>query len=370
MEKKIFSVSLVKNEVDIIESFVRYNLNIFDGMIILDNGSTDHTLTILKLLKNEGLPIYIFKAKNSQYQQAKKTNQLVLKAIDEFEADIIIPLDADEFIISLNGENPRETLAKIDKSNYYLVKWKTYVPYFDMNENKKFIPSKLTYSRYDKYETVYKVVIPKELVENYSVKVKMGNHDLTYDLKHENSIKSILKDDLRIAHYPIRSKEQCLTKIAIGWINVLTEINRTKFQSWHWERIFNKLKESEDLEKEDFINFAKEFDLINPPSEIKIKKDPINLSFCTNLEMKYSDYKIYPIAEILKSSENISLKFLNYQKDTIAEKKRLNNKINEIINEKNLEEERLKTLIKKYENSNSWRITAPLRIISSKIRKK
>jgi len=38
---------------DIIESFIRYNLNILDGMIILDNGSTDNTLTILKNLKKE-----------------------------------------------------------------------------------------------------------------------------------------------------------------------------------------------------------------------------------------------------------------------------------------------------------------------------
>ena len=48
---------MVKNEMDIIESFVRYNVNYLDGMIILDNGSTDNTLNILKSLKNEGLPI-------------------------------------------------------------------------------------------------------------------------------------------------------------------------------------------------------------------------------------------------------------------------------------------------------------------------
>ena len=48
---QIFSISMVKNEMDVIESFVRYNLNILDGMIILDNGSTDDTLKILKLLQ-------------------------------------------------------------------------------------------------------------------------------------------------------------------------------------------------------------------------------------------------------------------------------------------------------------------------------
>ena len=55
--KKIFSITMVKNESDIIESFVRYNINIFNGMIILDNGSTDGTLKILKILESEGLPL-------------------------------------------------------------------------------------------------------------------------------------------------------------------------------------------------------------------------------------------------------------------------------------------------------------------------
>lgn len=44
---KIVSITMVKNEVDIIESFVRYHLKIFDEMIILDNGSTDETVNII-----------------------------------------------------------------------------------------------------------------------------------------------------------------------------------------------------------------------------------------------------------------------------------------------------------------------------------
>ena len=101
--KKIFSISMVKNEMDIIESFVRYNANIFDGMIILDNCSSDTTFKILKLLENEGLPLFIFKDKDMEYSQAVKMNQLLLKAVNEFEADIIVPLDADEFLISSNN---------------------------------------------------------------------------------------------------------------------------------------------------------------------------------------------------------------------------------------------------------------------------
>ena len=56
---KIVSITMVKNEMDIIESFIRYNINIVDEMIILDNGSTDYTLDIINNLIEEGLNIVL-----------------------------------------------------------------------------------------------------------------------------------------------------------------------------------------------------------------------------------------------------------------------------------------------------------------------
>ena len=43
---KIVTITTIKNEADIIESFIRYHLNIVDEMIILNNGSTDDTNNI------------------------------------------------------------------------------------------------------------------------------------------------------------------------------------------------------------------------------------------------------------------------------------------------------------------------------------
>jgi len=161
---------------DIIESFVRYNTNIFDGMIILDNNSTDSTIKILELLKNEGLPIFIFKDENREFDQAKKMNTLLKKAVNEYNADIIVPLDADEFLISSNGGNPRGILEKIEPSTFYHVKWKTYVPDFGKNENENFIPAKITFARDINVEEMYKVILPKELVKKYNVELTKGNH--------------------------------------------------------------------------------------------------------------------------------------------------------------------------------------------------
>ena len=40
---KIFSISRIKNEEDIIESFVRYHLNFIDEMVIIEDYSNDET---------------------------------------------------------------------------------------------------------------------------------------------------------------------------------------------------------------------------------------------------------------------------------------------------------------------------------------
>jgi hypothetical protein len=144
-------------------------------MIILDNGSYDNTLKILNLLKNEGISIYIFEDKKIEFDQFIKLNCLLSKAVEEFKADIIIPLDADEFIISSNKGNPRKILEKIGPNLFGLVKWKTYVPDFKQNPGNKFVPANITLSRNDILEDYYKDIVPKELVTDYNVQLSLGN---------------------------------------------------------------------------------------------------------------------------------------------------------------------------------------------------
>ena len=74
---KIYSFTTVKDEADIIESFVRYNMNILDGMVISDNGSNDNTLDILYKLKNEGYNIDIIIDKSRTFDQYLKRNELL-----------------------------------------------------------------------------------------------------------------------------------------------------------------------------------------------------------------------------------------------------------------------------------------------------
>ena len=58
--KKIFTVSMIKNEADIVETFVRYTMNFAIKMFFIDNGCSDGSIEILRKLINEGFDIEIY----------------------------------------------------------------------------------------------------------------------------------------------------------------------------------------------------------------------------------------------------------------------------------------------------------------------
>lgn len=328
---KIASITMVKNESDIIESFVRYNLNVVDEMIILDNGSTDETLKILNKLKDENLPIHIFQDEDKNYEQDTKITALLKKAVYEFNADIICPLDADEFLTS-DTNNPRKLIEQIKPDTYFFVKWRSYVPLGNENYNEKFIPSKIINCFDEKIEKYYKVIIPKELVINFDAKISMGNHNIIYDQKYKNQINSKKIEELRISHFPLRSREQTLSKILVGWPNILSRLNHIEGQGNHWERIFNKIKSQKKFTNDDLIEFAKVY-CLDSEEEIEFFEKPINLSFCKKIILKY-DFNYNHLENILEnvlylSKENNALKKSIKEKDQIIIEKDL--KIKELL---------------------------------------
>lgn len=96
---KIVSFTMVNNEAEIIESFVRYNYNFVDQMVIIDNGCTDNTIEIINRLKREeDYKIDVYDESLEVYDQFRLDNKYLKKILAEYNADIILPLDADEFI--------------------------------------------------------------------------------------------------------------------------------------------------------------------------------------------------------------------------------------------------------------------------------
>lgn len=203
---------MVNNESEIIESFVRYNYNFIDEMVIIDNGCTDSTIKIIRNLINEGYKIHIFDESLEAYNQFRLDNKYLKKIIDELSADIILPLDADEF---LTGDtNPREILEQLDLNKIYYVYWKWYVMTRKDDANDPFIPSRMRYClskpawNYSDKTPVTKTIITAKYYKKMKLTLSMGHHTVFGNDKVEIEI----LDTIRFAHYRAISEQQLVYK--------------------------------------------------------------------------------------------------------------------------------------------------------------
>jgi len=96
----------------------------------------------------------------------------------------------------------------------------------------------------------------------------------------------------------------------------------------------------------------------------------MDLSFCRNIEIKYTNDKFRPISNILEQFDSTFKESLIQEQQLLNKIEDLSMELNNLNDLKLLEEKRLKNKLLRYENSKSWMITSPLRKISTFIRNK
>ena len=304
--KKIFIISRVRNEADIIESFCRYNLTYSDGMLIRDNGSSDNTKEIIQNLINEGLPIY-------WVDDVKGRDKFAKKAVDEYGADLIIPLDADEFLYHTDGINPRETLEALCEDVEYQLIWRTYIYEKEPDIKLGFMPNNFTRyrnSRFEQFQINRKVMASRHLIKNKQAVFVAGTHFLDYPKEHHNSVKIEIIKKIFFAHFPIGSKTQITKKVILNWIYKWITPNRLpreNLDSRQMGKLYNHLRNQGEFTTTDMINHSIEYAVVvsqeNNLSADDMKKieedldskltiiDPMDVSFCSDkLKLRYTDY--------------------------------------------------------------------------------
>lgn len=301
---KIFSISRIKNEEDIVESFIRYHLNFIDAMIIIEDHSTDETYNILQKLKNENLPIHIYRNSKEYIPQKEVINNAFNIALKDFSADLIVPLDCDEFLVCKDGGNPRAILENLSTDKYYSVFWRTYLPNLDYDS---FSLDTLNTVRDPLLDDKSKIIIPAKLTEKYDVEIAPGSHSVeNKDIPFEEL------DELRMAHIPIRNKMQCISKEVIGWLNNISYYYKDPRSSWHQNLMYRKLVDSNGvLTDEDLYNYVKSYSsrksLDMPIKEFDCQFDT---SFCKNIDLKYTDsYKLNEFKKILEHVEELAVRY-------------------------------------------------------------
>lgn len=225
---KLVAVTMVKNEEDIIERYIRINGKFIDTFLIADDNSTDTTLSILTKLNEEGFDIRVQQINDKEYRQNEIMDNLLRKAADY--SDFIFTLDADEFIFSTREEieNQVRILKAISIPSYGLMKWVTYIPQKSLQSTDKlkdvFLP--LENETYPEY----KVVIPSEMAK--VAHLSMGNHRV-------KNISNPIVLKILVGHFPVRSSEQITNKAITIANKYALKKDKAPFEGEHIIRIAN-----------------------------------------------------------------------------------------------------------------------------------
>jgi glycosyltransferase involved in cell wall biosynthesis len=291
----IVSLTMVRNEADIVESFVRHNVQFLDAMIVLDNGSCDQTPEILFSLIREGLPVYYLFDPDPCYVQDVISTALLYAAIDHFSPEFVIPLDADEFITATDGTCSKDDLANaLAPVAVFLIPWITYVP-----GTQAILPTadplpRMDHRRSFEPKAVYKAIVPAVIATQNEITLKQGNHDVL----SPSSIERRVLSGFSLAHFPIRTVEQFRSKSLVGWLANLAKENYVLFD---WYSFYCGIKLGEHIDDEHIATLAIRKDLPNEVASPELEYAPM---FTTSIR-RYPVQPIDAISSLLSYCEDL-----------------------------------------------------------------
>lgn len=326
--KKIVAITKVKNESDIIESLCRYAVEFCDAMLIYENDSIDNTREIIQKLIDEGLPIWFTDDIQDDVKKGKIIGgmgnlkyAMTKKAFDDYNADIVLNFDADEFLCTTEGRNPREALERLDETVEYRIKWRSYIYKNMPDDSETFLPNKFENYRNPKLEWLTKAIMSRYLYEVKKARPGVAYHFLTYPREGSNSgtihersdsIDQFFKfevknnaavieypENLAYAHFPIRSKAQLMLKIIPSWINTLRYADHEN-DNGGAKIIYDYIKKYGDIDEEIVEKHSLEY-MILPLGEAPrtfseftgdiVLNGRLHTEFCKgDLTLKYTDY--------------------------------------------------------------------------------
>ena len=251
---KVFGISIVRNEVDIIRVNVLHHLSLgLDCLLVADNGSSDGTdRELQRLSRDERVRWH---RDESPYRQSEIITGLAREAFRS-GADWVLPLDADEFWWAPHG-NFRDVLAQ-SKAGAIQVR---VVNFIQRGDRKRASPDALL-------SMTRRVALPigppercQELVESrqiafvemmypskwisrasQSIEIAAGNHEVSgVEGPYEDT------DEVICLHAPLRSRSALEAKAEVG--RRQEEAEWPDGMGWQGAR-FRRLQKTEGLDEE------------------------------------------------------------------------------------------------------------------------
>ena len=293
---KIITVTMVKNEENIIESFIRHAMTFSDQVMVYNHNSTDGTLQILEAMKTEfdsKLVIFPELIHTAMVINQEVFNKMIQFAFDEMDADMVMPLDADEFPLLVPKGNIRNYLETLEKDKCYQVhfmpfgipeKWdqETFAP-LQVHSRKKLSP-----------DTDYKVLLQREPYYQYKIITGLGNHTMVSGDGEVDIPILDLYPNLFYAHLAFRNKEHLEGKLVLRWLSLVMRSDIDRTSAFQYREGFHKILEGKELSKEEtdwfcMNNMCAGIDHIESYEDIQKVVEKVDAaSLFEPIELKYS----------------------------------------------------------------------------------
>jgi hypothetical protein len=265
----IVACACVRNEVDIVEAFVRHTLSFAERLFVLDHGSTDATPDILRALAAEGLPLVVqTDATPGKYQSSRMTALMREAAASIGGAGWVFLLDADEFL-QCGEAGPIPVDQSTDRP--FAISWRTFVPHSHDDQAQRNVLLRMRHCRTVPAAEQWKLVVPAALAAVPSTVVGQGSHHLFAD---GAPVGPEVCERPHLAHFPIRTPGQYLAKVAVGELQYRAMSDRGAGWGWHTRTIFRDILADPSAAAARFAEAARRYGLDDGAADPPVVSSP------------------------------------------------------------------------------------------------
>lgn len=278
---RLIGITMLRNEADIVEAFVRHNLSILDGLVAVEHASVDGTHEILQALCAEGLPLTILRDLAPAFFQAERMTALARQLFAQQCADFVFPIDADEFLKVASRSELDRVLADVPRGSNAVMHWQTYVPTSALAPNDM---PRLIARRKAEAHGSYKCIVARVFVERPGWYVASGNH-LVGDQGSDRPTPHLRLPQhvAALAHFPVRSAEQLERKVVLGHLAHRAARPRNDRLASHWSELFAYLRDGGTFDADALRHIAYNYGLPRDTwraiGEDDLVRDPLDFRF-------------------------------------------------------------------------------------------
>jgi hypothetical protein len=296
----IIAVSIIRDEQDILERFVRHTLNCVDGLLIVNHRSCDASRHILESLYKEGLPLCFLDADELGNHQSAWLTSLAAAAAIFLSARVVIPLDADEFLQRSDGGDVREYISTLSCNNVRFISWRAYIPLENDPDNEPDVLRRITH-RLVTSPRIQKVVVGGQIAAHESFRLGFGSHEVIVGLE---KIDCLSDECLALAHFPVRSVLQFVAKVVVARLTIPLVPERPPDAGIHYEWIRNSTQISLSMSPTDLRRAATLYGTSYDSFDEALVFDPVTTS---DAVLQYSDGRPGdPIARVERVARDLA----------------------------------------------------------------